>query len=519
MIGIPKKSSKRNAGQETGESGIEAKELETRLELLYDVALKASSVSEVSGLIEQILSITQSTLRGSASSLLIVGEAKAEMYFQAVGGTAGNILRRKTLHLDSGIAGWVARNQKPLVIKDVYQDKRFNKSLDKATNFVTRSVIAVPIIRGKKTIGVLEVLNKAGEGEFDERDLAILTGFALTEALILLVSMAHMAINNIAAQDRLLNDYKKTAEALAHATDFKDTYATGHSQRVRDFTMIAASSLSLPPDEIQAIEFGALLHDIGKIGIDESILRKPGPLTDKEWVVMRKHSEIGAKIVGEIPFLEKAKPIVLYHHERYDGKGYPKGLHGENIPRGARLVAVSDAFDTMTTQRSYRSASTVDEAIKELLAGSGTQFCPVAVKAFVAAMKRGTPAEAETDHIVAQNMGLPEEKSPDLPGAGQEAPDTDSEIFEGEIELVLSNVDSVEQIKQLKKALQSTKRLRILTAGWSEEKGHAIIISLSEPVPLLKILKEIPIVEAASSTKGRKLEVVLHAAPPPGAKA
>lgn len=514
MIGLHRKDHKENSPKGKGEPAIDAKELQTRLELLYDVALKAGSVSEVSGLIEQILSITQDMLKGSASSLLIVGEAKSEMYFQAVGGMAGNLLKHKTLDLNSGIAGWVARNHKPLVINDVYEDKRFNKDLDKVTNFVTRSVIAAPIIRGKKTIGVLEVLNKTDDAEFDERDLAILTGFASTEALILLVSMAHIAINNITAHDRLIDGYKRTAEALAQATDVKDAYALGHSQRVREYTVLVANMLSLPPDELQAIEFGALLHDIGKTGIDESILRKPSPLTDEEWAVMRQHSEIGANIVGEIPFLEKTKDIVLHHHERYDGRGYPKGLQGEHIPIGARLVAVSDAFDTMTTERSYRAASTVDEAIKELVAGSGTQFCPVAVKAFVAAMKKGDvpPAKVEADHTVTPEAGLPQEK-PGVPGGGDgDTIAADSELLEGEIELTLSNVDSIEPVKRLKKVLQTTENLRILTAGWSEDKGHSIVVLLREPVPLLAIINRIPVVETAY-LKGKKVEVVLK--PPP----
>ncbi|MFC2042508.1 HD domain-containing phosphohydrolase, partial [Chloroflexota bacterium] len=262
--------------------------------------------------------------------------------------------------------------------------------------------MAAPIIRGQKTIGVLEVLNKADGEEFDERDLAILTGFASTEALLLLVSMAHTAISNITLHETWLKGYKRTAETLAQAVDAKDTYALGHSQRVREYTMLAVNSLPLSSEELQAVEFGALLHDIGIIGIDENILCKPEPLNDKEWAIMRKHPEIGAQIVGEITLVEKAKDIVLYHHERYDGKGYPKKLKGEDIPIGARLVAVADAFDTMTTDHSYRAALTVDEAINELIAGSGTQFCPLAIETFTSAFKKenAEPAEKEADSVV-----------------------------------------------------------------------------------------------------------------------
>lgn len=509
MIGLLKKNGKRNTTQEISEPSIETEELKAKRELLYDVALKASSVSEFSEILEQILSYTQSVLKASASSLLLVDKEKGKLCFQAAEGKVAKMLRQMKPSLDSGIAGWVARKGMPVVVNDVSRDKRFNKDIDEVSGFITKSIIAVPLIRGRKTIGVLEVLNKADEGGFDERDLAILTGFASTEALILLVSMAHTAINNITAQDRWLNGYKKTAEALAQAIDAKDTYALGHSQRVRDYTMLAAGSLSLSPDELQTIEFGALLHDIGKIGIDESVLRKPGPLNDKEWAIMRQHSEVGANIVAEIPFLEETKPIVLYHHERYDGKGYPQGLKGERIPIGARLVAVCNAFDAMTTEHSYRAALTVEEAIKELNACSGTQFCPVAVKAFVSAMKRDDvlPVEAETAHVIEQKADLPKAKSKNIKKDAKDTPDTDSKMFEGEMELVLSNVASIEQVKHLKAILKNVENLRISMAGWSEDKGHSITISLNEPTPLLKILKEIPVVEKAYM-KGRKLVVV-----------
>ncbi|MFC1901505.1 HD domain-containing phosphohydrolase [Chloroflexota bacterium] len=529
MIGLLN-NKKRNPKHKGREPGIDNEELKTRLELLYDVALKASSVAEVSELIEQILAITQSMLKGTASSLLLVEKEEGKLCFQAADGQAGKILKQKALHLDSGIADWVSRNQKPLVIKDAYKDKRFNQNVDKITNFTTKSVIAVPLIKGKKTIGVLEVLNKTDAGEFDEKDLAILTGFASTEAVTLLVSMAHTAINNIAAHDEWLNGYKKTAEALAQASDAKEAYATGHSQRVREYTMLAADSLSLAPDELQAIELGALLHDIGKIGVDEEVLRKPGPLTDEEWASMREHSEIGANIVGEIPFLEKTKPIVLHHHERYDGKGYPKGLKDEHIPIGARLVAVADAFDTMTTKHPYQEALTAEKAIEELLASAGTQFCPVAVEAFVSARKGSAiPPAAATEHIdeeaaspvieeaelVGEEVGTPKEES-ELPKdarknqkKGGAAHDTDTEIFEGEIELVLPDIGSMEQVKRLKTALKKTENLRISMSGWSEDEGQSITISLSKPLPLLKILKEMPAVEDAS-TKGGKLTVILN---------
>jgi putative nucleotidyltransferase with HDIG domain len=179
------------------------------------------------------------------------------------------------------------------------------------------------------------------------------------------------------------SEYKCIIEAMVTAADAKDPYSAGHSRRVRNYTLMAAKVLNIPFDELQVIEFGALLHDIGKIGISDSILRKREPLTAEELYIIRKHSIRGADIVHGIPFLEKVTNLVLCHHERFDGKGYPGGLKGEQIPIGAGLIAVADAFDTMTTDRSYRRALSFEEAINELMSGAGTQFHPVAVNALI----------------------------------------------------------------------------------------------------------------------------------------
>ncbi|MFC1962297.1 HD domain-containing phosphohydrolase [Chloroflexota bacterium] len=478
-----------------------------KLDLLYDVALRASSFSEVSKLIVEILGIAQRTLDGLASSLLLVDESKSEMYFQAAEGVAGNKLKLGRLNLNSGIAGWVACNKQPLLINDVYRDKRFNRDIDKATDFVTRSVVAVPLIRSQKTIGVLEVINKADGDGFNEHDLAVLREFASTEALLLLVSMAHTAINNIEVHERWLKDYQRTAETIAQTIDAKDTYALGHSSWVRKFTMIAANSLPLASDELRMIEIGALLHDIGKIGINEKILCKTEPLTDEEWGMIRQHPVIGAQIVGEIPFIEKARDIILYHHERFDGKGYPQRLQGEDIPLGARLVAVADAFDTMVTEHSYRTALTVSEAVGELIVGSGTQFCPLAVETFISAFKKdNTVPKATKPHNVTEAIGL-------LAGeikkeTKEDISEIEQEIFRGDIQLLLPAVPHFEQVRHFRESLGKMANLKIAMVGWSDDDGYTITVSLSKPTALIGMLNGIPFVEDAYKT-GKGVVVML----------
>jgi HD-GYP domain-containing protein (c-di-GMP phosphodiesterase class II) len=152
---------------------------------------------------------------------------------------------------------------------------------------------------------------------------------------------------------------------------------------VKEYALLGGASLSLTPEEFETLEYAANLHDIGKIAIDACILNKPEALSESEVNIIREHPVIGATLLKKIQFLGKAGELVLHHHERYDGKGYPAGLKGESIPLGARIIAVADSFDTMTTDRSYRPAMTVDQAISEIYGCSGTQFCPTAIAAFI----------------------------------------------------------------------------------------------------------------------------------------
>lgn len=173
--------------------------------------------------------------------------------------------------------------------------------------------------------------------------------------------------------------YLKTITALTEAIDAKDMYTAGHSQRVAEISATIAYELGLTQKEIDTIHYGALLHDIGKIGIPESILNKKGKLTKEEFFNIKRHPVIGTNILRSIDFLDDALHIVRYHHERYDGKGYPDGLKHDNIPFMARIVCIADAWDAMTSNRSYREALPIQVAIEELEKNAGTQFDPVMI--------------------------------------------------------------------------------------------------------------------------------------------
>jgi len=189
---------------------------------------------------------------------------------------------------------------------------------------------------------------------------------------------------------------------LAAAVEAKDAYTEGHLKRLRAYSEQLALAYGLAPSEVRAVRYGGILHDIGKIGVDEAIIRKPGPLTPEEIAQMRRHPEIGAQIISQMRFAREVAPIISGHHEYWDGSGYPRGLSGEEIPIGARIITIVDAYDAMTTDRPYRAALSAEEAFRRLSAGRGTQFDPEMLEVFLGLIRDGTLAT----EIVHAQMGL-----------------------------------------------------------------------------------------------------------------
>ncbi len=205
---------------------------------------------------------------------------------------------------------------------------------------------------------------------------------------VIISTLHREIIGNILQADQEKNRVKEKAyqdviRALVTTLEAKDKYTRGHSDRVTEYAVLIGKKLGLAGEDLTKLYCGAILHDIGKIGIDEGILNKPLTLGDEEITRIKKHPEIGAKIVSSIDSLNNIAPAVLYHHERYDGTGYPFGLKGSEIPLHARIIAVSDAFDAMSSVRSYRTPVSREAAIKEIISGAGTQFDPGVVKALV----------------------------------------------------------------------------------------------------------------------------------------
>jgi putative nucleotidyltransferase with HDIG domain len=199
---------------------------------------------------------------------------------------------------------------------------------------------------------------------------------------------------------RLEQAYFATLGALAAALEAKDAYTNDHAIEIADLAGAVCEQLRIAPADARLIRLGALLHDIGKIGIPESILRKPGPLTPDEATVMQRHPQIGARILEPVPHFAELVPLVRASHERFDGNGYPDGLAAERIPLGSRVIGVCDAFHAMTEDRIYRKALRHDEAVAEIERCSGTQFDPDCVRALLEVVRAEGWADAEREHVV-----------------------------------------------------------------------------------------------------------------------
>ncbi len=233
--------------------------------------------------------------------------------------------------------------------------------------------------------------NKHAANPNDLQALVSQTAIALERSL-LLVESQRQAVEIKAAYDKLESTYDQTLAALMSALDARDRETEGHSLRVSHLAAKLGEALNFSHDQLKVLERGSLLHDIGKIGISDTILHKPGPLNEEEWKIMKLHPDIGAKIVAGIPFLQDTIPLIRHHQERWDGTGYPDALYGEEIPILARMFAIVDAFDALTSKRPYRDRTmSTDEALEYLRSQSGILFDPNIIEIFETLIKENQP--------------------------------------------------------------------------------------------------------------------------------
>ena len=390
------------------ENSIDTFTLEKELYFLIEKAYKfnfllnltkaMNTLTSLKDLLDIIVSSATKVSDSDRGSIFLLDKEKNELWSIIAMGIGD--MKEIRMPANMGIAGHVATTGQILNIMDAYQDPRFNQEVDKQANYITKSILCIPVKnRSNEIIGTLQVINKK-DGHFNKGDEELMDSFC---------QQAAIAIENARLyeeQKKLHSDLQKTfsslIEALAASIDAKHRLTAGHSQRVMEYSVEIANEMHLTKDEIDNIRIAALLHDVGKIGIPDDVLSKPGKLTDEEYSIMKTHPDQTKSILDKIYFSEKQKDIPLIassHHEKINGFGYPYNLKGDKIPLGGKIIAVADVYDALTSERDYRKPMTRKEAISIIKEGSGSHFEPSIVKVFLDLREKDKDMENQYNNI------------------------------------------------------------------------------------------------------------------------
>ncbi|HDP69312.1 MAG TPA: PAS domain S-box protein [Actinobacteria bacterium] len=372
-IGFALESTEKEEKKKRAEKSLRRKVGE--LTTLSEVSTDISSTLELDRVLGLSLESALKLLDAKAGSIMLLDEGEESLMVAISFGLSKEFARAKEKP-GEGISGYVVKTGEPLLLKKDMKGTCFEKYKKKRK---IKDALSIPIKIKDRMIGVFNINNKK-QGTFTQSDLKLFT---------ILASEVGAAIENARLYRDVREGLSNTVKALAVAVDAKDPYTHGHSERVTRYSTAIAKELELSKEEIEDIKIASHLHDVGKIGVSGKILGKPTNLTEEEWKVIKKHPLTSTKILEPVSFSSKVVSYVLFHHERLDGKGYPQGLKKEEIPLGASIIKVADAFDAMTSARPYRKALPDKKAIDELKKCEGTQFHPQVVKAFLRAYKRG----------------------------------------------------------------------------------------------------------------------------------
>lgn len=350
------------------------------LSMLFEVSKSMTSTLDLDEALTMIVSIS-AELMDARIAFLRLPDMQGNLIVKASYGDFDQELGEINVPADRGISGRAFTERKPVVVDQIattdviaFKDQLLSHGLN--------SCLAVPLHYLERSIGVITCFFDEVK-HFTESEINLLSALA---------SHASIAIKNAEMYEDMNRNYTETIMALSAAIDAKDHYTHGHSRNVMEYAVAIARELGMGKEEIETVKFAGLLHDIGKIGIPELILRKSTGLTDEEFRIISSHPKLGAAIMEQVNFLKKISPLAYHHHERYDGGGYPDGLSGDDIPLGARILNLADSFDVMTTARVYRSALPFEEALSEVKRCRGKQFDPEVVDAFIRVIDKVFPA-------------------------------------------------------------------------------------------------------------------------------
>ncbi|MDT8316547.1 MAG: HD-GYP domain-containing protein [bacterium] len=346
----------------------EAKSINS-LRSLHDLSKAINSTLDISKVVDMVLKKTSQLMKsGRVIILCLKRERRVLNVYASLGFADGEPGIRQFSNVGS-FDHCIVHKGTVITLEEILPEKDYRKYL-KTMPFLAEMVFAPLEIEGE-AVGLLGISDH--KRAFSQIELEIFCSLG---------SQAAVAMDNANLHQELKNAFLHTAEALAEAVNSRDPYTGGHVRRVVSYSLKLADELGLSVKEKEKLRLSAILHDIGKIGIDDAILRKAGKLSAGEEALMRSHPEIGARILGFVDEMKDIIPGVRHHHERFDSSGYPDKLKGEAIPLPARIIAITDAFDALTTNRPYSKAIDHNRALDKIRKGGGTQFDPRLVKEF-----------------------------------------------------------------------------------------------------------------------------------------
>jgi len=369
-----------------------------RLSTIYKIGLAINSTMDIDRLFNLIVRTTITTLKASIGYIILYdAENNCLNVTNLIGG--GKLLAPTTAIplKESSVSTWVINNRLPILIPDINDTPQFDRF--SALGYERKSLICAPLIVREEIIGTISVVNKSDESQFNSDEMEMLSTIA---------AQAAISIKNATMYDEQQQTYLNTIQALVSAIEASDSYTKGHSERVTHYSLEIGRRMNLSADRMQILERAAILHDIGKIGVDLSLLHKEGILTPQDIRNLQKHPAIGMRILEPIEFLQDVRVCIGQHHERFDGLGYPNQITKDEQLLEARILAVADAFDAMTSDRPYRKALSLDIATSELFDNAGTQFDPDIVVVFSQAIKEGNFFKSRfspLQHVVVDSAG------------------------------------------------------------------------------------------------------------------
>ena len=355
---------------EKRELGRETLEKYREINLFYDLTEKLASNLDPTIVAEIALQEAKRVINADNASLMLLDEDTNQL--RIICGLGKESEPKIAFKVGEGIAGNIVLTGKAEIINDPDEDPRFISGSRKSA-----AIMCAPLRIKDKVIGVINMSSMKPQG-FTAEELKLLSAISLQTAANL---------ENARLYDSLKESFITSVYTLAETIEKRDPYTGGHTKRVMEYSMLIGKALGLPEDKMELLRLAAVLHDIGKIGVRDNILLKPGKLNDDEFEEIKKHTVYGEEVLRYISYFNKIIPGVKHHHERFDGRGYPDRLQGEKISLIARIIAVGDTYDAMTTDRPYRKGLSKETALEEIERQAGAQFDPDIAKVFVQTLR------------------------------------------------------------------------------------------------------------------------------------